>query len=502
MKKVYLFSVLFTAISLLSCSHKHDHGHGHDHDHDDMLMFTAYSDIFEVFAEATPLATNATSAVTAYVSHLSNFKPLESGKIVATLTTGSDKQEYIAESPIQEGVFSFEFTPKANGIAQLKFEIISNNESSIAIVENIKVFDDIHVAQHAAHDTHPESSNGITFNKSQSWKVGFATEVVKKSEFGQVIRTTAQVQPSSGDERIISSKTDGVVIFQNNQIVPGKQVGAGQKLFYIDASEMADNNLSVRLLEAENEYARAKEEFERKEELSKDNIVSQSELLMAKTELANAKANIDNLKHNFSEGRQSVSSPMSGFINDVLVKNGEYVSAGQSILRVSQNKSLFIKADLQPKYYNLLSNISTANIKTLSVDATYSLDELGGKVVSYGKSSDMSNPLIPVVFQVNNNINLIPGSFVEMYIRLKSDNQIITVPNSAIVEEMGAFFVMVQLNPEYFEKRAIEKGATDGFNTQIISGLSENERVVSKGAIFVKLAQDAGALDAHSGHVH
>ena len=70
------------------------------------------------------------------------------------------------------------------------------------------------------------------------------------------------------------------------------------------------------------------------------------------------------------------------------------------------------------------------------------------------------------------------------------------------VEEMGAFFVFVQITPELFEKRPVKKGATDGFRTQIIEGISENERIVSKGAVLVKLAQAAGALDIHSGHVH
>jgi hypothetical protein len=30
----------------------------------------------------------------------------------------------------------------------------------------------------------------------------------------------------------------------------------------------------------------------------------------------------------------------------------------------------------------------------------------------------------------------------------------------------------------------------------------DSERIVTKGAILVKLAQSSGALDAHSGHVH
>ena len=500
MKAKILLSILLAAVSLISCSKKNDLDN--DHSHDEMLALTAYSNEFEVFVEATPFVVGEESSLTAFVTKLNNFKPLESAKITATLSMGSNKYEYTAQEATSEGVYDFKITPTTAGSASLSLDITTAEGTSSATISDIIVYDDEHTAHEAAHDATPEVVNGITFTKGQSWKVGFATEVIERKEFGQVIKTTAQIQPSSGDERIITAMTDGIVIFQDNNTVPGRTVSSGQRLFYIDASEMADNNLSVRLLEAENEFARAKAEYDRKENLAKDNIVSQSELLQAKTELANAQANINNLKRNFTAGKQAVSSPMSGFVTDVLVQNGEFVSAGQAVLRVSQNKNLFIKAELQPKYYNTLSNISTANITIPAIKQSYSLEELNGKVLSYGQSSNMNNPLIPVMFQVSNSAGLLPGSFVDMYIKMKSDNQAITVPNTAIVEEMGAFFVMVQLTPELFEKRAIVKGATDGFSTHIVEGVSENERIVSKGAIFVKLAQAAGALDPHAGHAH
>jgi hypothetical protein len=48
----------------------------------------------------------------------------------------------------------------------------------------------------------------------------------------------------------------------------------------------------------------------------------------------------------------------------------------------------------------------------------------------------------------------------------------------------------------------VKIGSTDGLKTEITKGISATERIVSKGAVLVKLAQSSGALDAHSGHVH
>ena len=83
-----------------------------------------------------------------------------------------------------------------------------------------------------------------------------------------------------------------------------------------------------------------------------------------------------------------------------------------------------------------------------------------------------------------------------------TNSEALTLPNSAIIEEQGNYFLFVQVTPELFEKREIKTGATDGIKTEIVQGITADERVVTKGAILIRLAQATGALDAHSGHVH
>ena len=170
-------------------------------------------------------------------------------------------------------------------------------------------------------------------------------------------------------------------------------------------------------------------------------------------------------------------------------------------MTLAQNNKLYLRADLQQKYYPILKDIKTANIKT--PDGTvYSLNDLSGRLISYGKTTDVSNPLIPITFEIKNNGSIIPGSFVEIFITAESDKIGIMLPNTAIVEEMGIYCVFVQTCVDSFEKRLITKGVTDGYNTQILAGLKAGEKVVSKGAINVKLAQGSAALDPHAGHVH
>jgi RND family efflux transporter MFP subunit len=350
-------------------------------------------------------------------------------------------------------------------------------------------------------DDEKTNADAIVFTKNKQQKTDFAVEDVRIEPFEAIIRTAAQVLPSQGDEKIVTAKANGTVVFSSDFAIAGKAVKAGQSLFTIESSGLTDN-LNIRYAEAENEYNRAKKEYERKLELEKDKIVSKQDLIKAETEYKNAEFVYNNLRKNFSGGKQIITSPISGFITKMLMRNGEYVETGQPVLIISQNSNLFIKAELAPKYFSSLGKITSANIHVMNTNETYSLEELNGKVLSFGKSVDINNPLVPVVFQVNNNAGLLSGSIVELYIKTQTGKQATVVPNEAIVEEMGNYFVFVELTPETFEKRAIIKGTTDGLRTEIKKGLSAEERIVSKGAILVKLAQSTEELDVHSGHSH
>ena len=81
---------------------------------------------------------------------------------------------------------------------------------------------------------------------------------------------------------------------------------------------------------------------------------------------------------------------------------GQYVDAGQAIVSISQNRTLLLKADVQQKYAAHLGQIHSANIRTLHDKKTYSFKELNGKILSYGRSTNQDNYLIPINLQIDN----------------------------------------------------------------------------------------------------
>jgi cobalt-zinc-cadmium efflux system membrane fusion protein len=184
------------------------------------------------------------------------------------------------------------------------------------------------------------------------------------------------------------------------------------------------------------------------------------------------------------------------------VTNRQYVEAGAPLISIAQNKDLFLKADVQQKYMNALPYITTANIRTTQDNKIYTLEELDGEIISFGKNVSDDNHMIPVTLQVGNRNGIIPGSFVEVFLKTETNSEALTISNSALIEEQGNYFVLIQLTPESFERREVKVGNSDGLKTEILSGIKVSDRVVTRGAILVKLASVSNSIDPHAGHVH
>lgn len=495
---------IFTGI-IISCD-SNPNKDEEKHHHDEKLYLTAYSSEYEVYAIASPFVAGQTAEIITHITFLENFKPITRGRVTATLSSGNESVTQTLEEPTHTGIYDFDIQPTVVGTGKLSFKIETESGISTVIIEPIEIYDDEHEAHHAAlHATTNNTvsgGNSASFKKEQSWIIDFSTETVEKEMVGQIIRSAGQIKNAPEDERVIPSAMSGIVQFSGSGLFEGTKVTSGQTLFRIDGSAMADNNLSVRFAEAESEYNRAKTEYERKEMLISERIVSESELNNALAEYKSAEANYNNLKKNFTAGSQSITSPISGHVKELLVENGQYVEAGQSVLCITKPGRLIIQTELQPKYFDKLDNITSINFRMVNGEHTYSLKELGGSILSYSRSLDLHNPLITMTIQLDKDIDLIAGSLLEMFLKTEGDQPMTTVPNESIVEEMGNYFVYVQQTPELFEKRLVKKGATDGRRTEIQSGLTAGERVVGKGATIVKLSQLAGSVDVHSGHVH
>ena len=158
----------------------------------------------------------------------------------------------------------------------------------------------------------------------------------------------------------------------------------------------------------------------------------------------------------------------------------------------------------QEKSRSRIADIENANIRPSYSDRWISLDSLGGKKAAANAADAIAAEAgyIPVYFSFVSDGRMAAGDFADVCLLLSSEKKTIAVPDEAIVEQIGNYFVYVKSGDHSYEKRRIEKGESNGTLTQVTSGLADGDIVVTKGATMVRLAETANAIPEGHSHNH
>lgn len=353
--------------------------------------------------------------------------------------------------------------------------------------------------EHDQHGASPAaSSNEIVFPPSQAALIDFAVEQIERKPFSGVIKCSGEIYAAPSSREVVTAPISGRITFTGSTPVVGGKVTSGTTMMTISLG----NLLSMEAVEsAEIEYTRAKAEFERVETLYDQQIVTQSEFLRAQAEYRRAAAVYEPLKRSRTSRGNAVSAPMTGVVTNVMVSSGDYVEVGQPLFEVASMRRLQLHADVSQRYFNRMADIFDANIKAASSAEVFNLASIGGKLISTGSAVDSHSPMIPVVFEFDNNGSFVAGSMAEVDLLTRSDREVITLPLTAITEQQGLYYVYVQLDEDCYSRRAVTIGADDSRRAVILSGLNEGERVVTRGAVNVKVAAASSGSIPH-GHSH
>jgi len=499
MKNVSFIITLFT-LFFFGCNNATKEKNEHEASGLEPLTYTLYSNKSELFVEFKPLVVGEISKFAAHFTILGEkFLPLAEGEVTVSLIVGENGIRNSSNKASSPGIFRLALNPKNAGIGKLIFNIKTKNYSDKIVIDNIHVYPDKTTA--LADPVEDTIGEEIPYLKEQAWKIEFANTEVKKQSFTEIIKTTGQILPAQGDEVVITAKSSGIISFGQNAKMIGSAINSGETLFTISGKGLIEGNLDAKYTLAKSNYEKAKLDFDRANELVKDNIISQKDFNERQLKYENAKTTFNNIAINYSTGGQKVKSPINGYIKNLLVSQGQYVEVGQPIASVSQNKKLILKAEVSQKYFSKLNSISSANFKMAYDDKVYSTDSLNGKLISYGKNTNNNGYYIPVNFEFDNKGKIIPGSFVEIFLKTTVIKDALVIPYSSLIEEQGNYYAYVQTSGEGFQKRELKLGVNDGVYVQVLSGIKENERVVTKGAYQIKLATMSGKLPDH-GHEH
>lgn len=334
----------------------------------------------------------------------------------------------------------------------------------------------------------------IVISPERQSALGIRTDTVSFGSFHEVVRTSGQIVSSAGDEMTVVAKSDGVIRLSG--LSEGSAVGKGARIATISSREIGTGD---RLAKVKVAYENAKKEYERDLQLSKDNIVSETHLDRSRLEYEYAKAEYEALSAgSTASGDIVVTAPLSGFIKTLDVTSGDYVETGAPIATVSQNRRLQLRADLSEKHFGKLGQIRDANFVTSYSDKVFRLQELGGRLASYGRAS-AGEFFIPVIFEFDNRGELVPGSYADVYLITSGSENCLSVPVGAVVEDQGVHYVFVRCDEDGFVRREVTIGDSDGLRFPVRKGLESGEVIVVEGAVYVKLA---GVTSAPAGHTH
>lgn len=250
----------------------------------------------------------------------------------------------------------------------------------------------------------------------------------------------------------------------------GKYVEAGTPLIQIYSdtlkAELAANNANLKL---------SKAEFERQQTLFQKGVGSSSALDQARAKMEADKANVDRIQAELDQ--TLIKAPFSGRLGLRLVELGEYISPGTSIVNLQTLDPMRVDFSIPEIYLSKLGIDQKVIVKTRS----YPDESFTGTVYAYDSVVDPNIRSISVRAKIPNaSHKLIPGIFVQVSLLEKDPQNMITVPQSAIIfDEQGNY--VYRIVDQHAIKTMVQLGPMAGDRVAIKKGLSEKDVVIFAG---------------------
>ena len=255
MKYVYVSIAIAAILLLFSACHSHDHAHdGHSHGVDNhaevgSLAYTVRTNHCELFIEFTPLVAGKERRLAAHFSDMQNFKAIEEGEVTAQLREGKRiVTKHSVSVPESPGIFCPIITPDKKGTHTLYFILTTSVFTDTIRIPNVIVYEN---TENATADN-PVSSEGdiVSFTKEQAWKTDFAVTQAKRQSIHNVVRTSGEIQPVKGEEKVVVTRSSGIVFYTNTNLQEGRTVKRGESLFTISSKGLLENNIEGKYLSA------------------------------------------------------------------------------------------------------------------------------------------------------------------------------------------------------------------------------------------------------------
>jgi len=261
----------------------------------------------------------------------------------------------------------------------------------------------------------------------------------------------------------------------------GTYVQKGQLLAQIDTTEIYQQFQQMSAT-----YQNAKLTFQRNNDLSEQNLIAKQDLDNAEAAMKVAGANFEAAKIRLDYAR--ITAPFSGFITKRFLDPGALVT--------SNNATMFTLMDLNSM--KIIVNVLEKDIPLIkigkkgiiTVDA-FPGKEFHGTIARLSEAVDLSTRTMAVEIDIPNSDRLLkPGMFASVKLVVEERRNALTIPTQAILRDDKGYFVFI-VNNKSAQRVAVLPGTEQDTRTEVLSGLTGNENIITTGQQFVK---DSGQI--------
>ena len=273
----------------------------------------------------------------------------------------------------------------------------------------------------------------------------------------------------ANDQLMVVSETQGRIVHLYK--TTGDFVRKGEAI-----ARVKDMTIAAMVKAAEANVMLQEKDLERFKRLAKANAITKHDVEEARVQLKKAKADLATARKAFQN--TTITAPISGYINQKAVTEGQFLAGGTPVCEIVNNAVLKLKVQVSGRD---VSKIRQGQIVEIHVPS-YPENEWKGHVTAIAEKADQSmNFEVEITLKNNQKILLRSGQYAEVHIPLP-EKKMLVIPKESIIGSMEKPAVFVIQN-SVAKKREIITGESDNNSISVISGLKKGEAVVYSGQL-------------------
>jgi RND family efflux transporter MFP subunit len=320
-------------------------------------------------------------------------------------------------------------------------------------------------------------NSGLKISPEKIQKMGVKAEPAKLQMLDKTVRASGRVEIDESRTYTVTAKFEGY-IERLHVNTTGQPVGRGQPLFEVYSPE---------LVSAQREYAIAAQGVGKLNEAGGEAQSAMKQLADSSLQrLKNWDISEEQVKALAKSGAAkrtlTFRAPVAGIVTEKKAVQGMRFMPGDMLYQIADTSSVWVQADV---FEQDIGAVSVGQKAKIRINA-YPGESFEGRIAYVYPTLKAETRTVPVRIELANpKGKLKPAMFAEVEIPVAGAAQVVTVPNSAVIDSGSKQVVIVQLAEGRFEPRVVKLGQRGGDFVQVLGGVREGEMVVSSANFLI-----------------